>query len=373
MKKLIVSLLVLAMALSAVSAAVDFSGNLEAGYAFQYNHRTDAWTNHIMGEDGEDTNTTQLDLTISDDNGLWSVGIEANPTMNDDGAVSGDLSVDLAKSIAAVKGSSTDWSAVIELNVMDRVTLLRAYSMQKNLDRMRTAEAGVWASLTLGYSDLVKIQVAGSPNTAAVTGELNQISVNEGDFAVSALINPLSGLSVSAGYILKGDAQDSGMDAAAGNNFAGGLAGGAVNVNITELVGLDFDFGVAASDKYDIEGKNNIFAVAVYGGFDPVSFELQYGLKSYDAADDEHFIYAGADITAVENMLLDIYFGAYNAAEFGDSWFIGGDIGYTFANVTYQLGIEYGTGTSYNYADNYYKTNNSGAGLWIVPSIAVAW
>lgn len=372
MKKLIVAMLVLALALSAASAGVNFSGNLEAGYAFQYNHKTDSWTNHIMGEDGEDINTTQLDLSIGDDDGIWQVNIEANPTLNDDGAVSGDISVDLAKSFAAINNSETDWTAKLSLNVMDRVTALRAYSMEKSFDRIRTAEAGVWASLNLGYSDWIELQIAGSPATAAVTDEVNQIKENEGDFLVSALVRPLDGLAISAGYVLKGDAKDSGSDYGT-DNYAGGLVATSADINVGELAGLDFSFGVGLSEKYDIEGKNNIFAAAVYGGFDPVSFTLQYGLKSYNTADDEHFMYAAVDVTAVENMLLDLYFGAYNAAEFADSWYIGGDIGYTLANVTYKLGVEYGAGTSFNYNDSYYKTDNSGAGLWIVPSIAVAW
>ena len=382
MKKVIVSLLALALATTGAFAAVDFSGELIAGYAFQYNDIHDEWTNHIMGQDGEDTNTTKLLLGIGDEDGLWNVSIEGNPTLDDSGAVSGDISVDLAKLIG---GSDTDWTAAVALNVLDRMTGLRAYSMAYNLDRIRSAEVGMWTSLTLGYSDLVKLYVGGSPNTV-LADDTNDITANEGDLMVSALVSPLDGLSVSATYMLKGDGQDSGLNSDDSlNNFGKGIIGASADINITRLIGLDFDLGVGLSEKYVFEGDNNVFAAAVYAGFDPVSIQLQYGLITYGDArtavgekvptndDKEHFIYAGVDVTAVENLLLDAYFGAYNAAEFADSWFIGADVGYTVKNVTFQLGLEYGAGTSYNYADNYYKTDDSGAGLWIVPSIAVAW
>ena len=203
---------------------------------------------------------------------------------------------------------------------------------------------------------------------------------------VSALIAPIDGISVSATYALKGDGQDSGLYSDDHlNNFGDGIIGASADINITKLVGLDFDFGIGLSEKYVFGDGNNIFAAAIYGGFDPISFELQYGLVTYGEArstvgtvaptndDTEHFIYAGVDITAVDNLLLDAYFGAYNAAEFADSWYIGGDVGYTMSNVTYKLGIEYGGGTSYAYDDNYYATDKSAAGLWIVPSISVAF
>ena len=368
MKKFIVSLLVLSAVLFTASAAVDFSGELVAGYAFQYN---DEWTNHIMGQDGEDTNTTSLNLSIADDGGIWSVGIEGFLVTDESGAVSGDVSVDLAKLIAAAFGNDTNWSLDLSLLANDRLTAFRAYSMQKNLDRIRTENVGLWTSLTLGYGDFASIMVAGSPKTVAVDNDFNDLSANNGDLMVSAIVNPLSGLSVSAGYVLNGDTSDSGIDR--NNSNADGIIGASADINIAELVGLDFGLGIGLSEKYDFGGENNIFVAAVYGAFDPVGFELQYGLKNYGDDTTEHFVYAGVDVTAVENMLLDAYFGAYNAAEFNDSWFVGADIGYTISDISFKLGVEYGAGTSYNYDDSYYKTSDSGAGLWIVPSVSVAW
>ena len=226
MKKLIVSLLVLAMALSAVSAAVDFSGSLTAGYAFQYNNRENEWRTHIMGDDGEDTNTTSLNLNIGDDNGLWNVTLEGAMVTDEAGEISGDITVDLAKSIAAAFGTTTDWSVDLSFYANDRLTGLRAYSMQKNLDRIRTADGGLKVALNLGYGDFFDLMIGGSPATVDdVEDSFAHLGAQEGDFMVSALVKPLDGLAVSATYVLKGDGEDSGVDTNATNNYGHGMIG----------------------------------------------------------------------------------------------------------------------------------------------------
>ena len=67
-------------------------------------------------------------------------------------------------------------------------------------------------------------------------------------------------------------------------------------------------------------------------------------------------------------MLLDVYVGANDIAEFGDTFFVGGDVGYTIKDVTLALGIEYaGTGANGG-AYNYDYT-----GLSIVPKVSVSF
>ena len=370
MKKALVLLMALVLSASAVFAAVEFSGELVAGYAFQNNGSE--WTNHIMGQDGEDTNTTRLDLSIADENGIWAVTLDGAFVSADDGGMAADVTVDVVKAVmAAMNAGETDWFASIKLDVMDRLVGYRAYSMEKDLDRIRTAETGLWTSLQFGYGDLINVMVAGSPNTKGVTGEPNQILDNEGDFMVSAITNPINGLSVSATYVLKGDANDSGNDHGT-DEFANGIIGGTANIDIGSLLGLDWNIGIAVSDKYDFGGKNNIFAAAFYTGFDILDFKVQYGLKSYDQYDDEHFFYAGIDFNVVEHLVLDIYGGAYDLSHADESWYLGGNVGYEVSGVTFKLGLEYGAGASYAYDDNYWNDEEqSGKGLWIVPSISV--
>ena len=65
MKKVIVSLLVLALAMTSVFAAVNFSGELVTGYTFNYDKDSEEWTNWMYGQDNLDTNSTQLKLGIA--------------------------------------------------------------------------------------------------------------------------------------------------------------------------------------------------------------------------------------------------------------------------------------------------------------------
>ena len=378
MKKVLVTLLVLAVAMSSVFATVNMSGELVAGYAFQYYNGDGAtsesrgervngnWYNMVMGQDGEDTNTTKLNVTVGDDSGLWSATLKGNLYADD--RLGGSIKVDMAQLIA---GEDTAISANLGLSY-GRVTALRAYSMQKDFDRMRTADTVLWASLNLGYAfdgGSVELQVAGSPALIGVNGEIAEngdlLGANEGDVTVSALAK-WNGIAASFGWILKGDADDSSMSNSAYNNYGEGLIGGAVDVNLGQLLGTDFQFGVAASDKYSFGGDINMFAVAAYFGFDPAKVTVQYGLTS--AATTGHFLYAGVDVTAIENLALNVYGGAYDLSTPADTWYVGAKAGYTVSSVTFQLGLEYAAGKSYSYDDS-----ATGAGLWIVPSIKVAF
>ncbi len=378
MKKALAALLALTLLSASVFGAVNFTGTAVAGYAFQ-NNGTE-WKNWIYGEDGEDTNTTRMEIGISDDGGIWGVDLEGYLISAEDGSVGGDVYVDLAKLIAnATSAGDTEWSAKLSLNVMDRLVGYRAYSMQKDLDRVRTAETGLWTSFELGYSNLVKVMIAGSPATEESVGDNMAwgVGANEGDFMVSALVNPLDGLGISATYVLKGDANDSGNDRGT-EGFAGGIVSGTVNVDLARLLGLDYSLGLAASDKYEIEGNNNIFSVALYGGIDFFHLTAQYGLKSYstevNGVGDEHFLYVGAGFDIIKGLVLNVYGGAYDLGHADDSWYLGGDIGYTISNVTFKLALEYGAGASFEFDDNYWNDDTqSGKGFWIVPSIAVAW
>lgn len=361
MKKVLVTLLVLAVAMSSVFAAVDITGELVAGYAFKVGGPED-YVGMVYGQDGENTNTTKLNLGVADENGLWSIALKGFVYADD--RLAGSATIDLAKLIAG----DTALSAKLGLTY-GRVTALRAYSMQKDFDRMRTADTALWASLNLGYAfdgGSVEVQLAGAPELIGNAGEKNGalLGGNQGDFVVSALAK-WNGLAVSAGYMLKGDANDSSMGGT--DNYAKGLVGGAVDVNLGSLIGTDFDFGVAASDKYSIGDEINMLGVAAYFGFDPAKVTVQYGLTTKTGAAADHFLYAGVDVTAIENLALTVYGGAYSFS--AEQWYVGATAGYTVSSVTFQLGVEYANGKSYKYDG----TLDDDTGLWIVPSVKIAF
>ncbi len=348
MKQVLVSLLVLALAMTSVFAAVDITGEFVGGYNFNMD-KDGNWTSHIMGQDGTGSHTTKLNLGVADEDGVWSVTAEGQ--MVADGRLAGDISIDMMKLFDA----ESDISVKFGLSMNDEQTVLRAYSNNsgKNYDRFRTNPNGLWANVDVAYGSLVEVLVAGAPKFTSATDDEAAIDQEGGDLAISVKSAPLDGLAVSAGWVLNGkDDNGTGSD---------GIVGGAVDVNVGTLAGLDFDLGVSAAYKYGFATKQNVVAATVYGGVDVVSL---YGEWAYLSNDSQNYLKVGADLNVVENMILDVFFGANNVTDFGNEFFVGGDIGYTVKNVTFQLGLEYAAGA----ADSYDL-----AGLSIVPQVKVAF
>ena len=358
MKKILTILAVALLACTTVFAAVNFSGSSTIGYMFNYGDTPDTWQQLFWGDDGDDTNPNSLNLSISDDNGIWSVGFRAGITANEkvgdedagsdaqgatlgnSGSMGGNVTIDFAKLIGL-----EDWTLNAGMIGNDRYTTLRAYSNQSgnNFDRIRTAANSYVAWLGVGYGGFVEAQVAVDPGLNG--GKDDEITTTS-DVLASALVTPLSGLEVSVDYAWKGEAK--------------GKFGAAVDANIGTLAGLDFDLGVSAAYVMDINAEEHQVAATVYGGVDVVDLAVEYAY-TFDAA---HYLYVGANLNVVENMLLDVYFGANDVTDFANEFFVGGDIGYTISGMTFKLGVEYAAAGSYNY---------DLSGLNIVPSVSFSW
>ena len=392
MKKVLVSLLVLALAMTSVFAAVNFSGELVTGYTFNYDKDSEEWTNWMYGQDNLDTNSTQLKLGIADDNGVWSIGLEGalftdgssspyygSDTNGDDvydaisepmqNRVAGDITIDLAKLIMG----DTDWTAQLQLLANDRVTALRAYSNQSglNYDRVRTAEPGLWANAIVGYGDLLQVQIGGAPALQAGANKAGNVVIDVdgtktggtyGDLIISAMTKPISGLAVSVDWALVGDySADFDLDnnpdtkednftlVASTESKTAGVFGAAAEVNLGEMLGLSFDLGVGVADKYYYgeNVKNNVLAAQVYGGIDLVSAYVEYVNSYSDNAETAiSMIHAGVDLNVIENMILNAYFGASDLSEeVGDvSYYVGGNVGYELSGITFQVNLQYAEG-----------------------------
>ena len=388
MKKVLVSLLVLALAATSVFAGVNFSGDFVTGYVFNTSKNdADEWTwkTGIFGQDNLDTNQTQLNLGIADDNGVWALTFEGE-IMVDGTAfdspkdrIATDITLDLAKLIMG----DTDWTAKLQLLANDRITALRAYSNKSglNYDRVRTTEPGLWANAIVGYGDLLQVQIGGAPALTATAD--NAGGKTYGDFIVSAMTKPISGLAVSVDWALVGDggtnweesAYNDALDAAieALNpvsqeteiaalqarkiNSAGsfeaktaGVIGAAADVNIGEMLGLDFNIGVGVADKYYYgeNRKTNVLAAQVYGGIDLLSAYVEYvnwycGVENYPI-DMVNMLHFGIDLNVIEGLILNVYTGAGDLEHYGDSFYVGGNIGYEVAGVTFQLNLQYDEG-----------------------------
>ncbi len=340
MKKVLVTLLVFAVAVSGVFAAVNFSGSLTSGYVIQ--NKDNAWKTWIFGDDNTDSNSTTLKLSFGDENGYWTANMEGalyldGSSVGDEhpNRVAGDITVDLAKIIA---GADTEWSAQIQLLAYDRITALRAYTNKSglNYDRVRTAEPGLWANAIVGYGKLIQFQIGGAPwlegDKTNNVGELDgTVRKQQGDLIISAMTEPLDGLRVSVDWALKGDQI---------TKLGEGVVGAAADVNVGALCGLDFDLGVGVADKYyygDL-AKNNIVSAQVYGGIDMVSGFAEYVYESKDKVSRLHL---GLDLNVVESMILNFYGGIGDFAKVDTQWYIGGNVGYEVAGVTFQLNLQY--------------------------------
>ena len=352
MKKVLVTLLVLAVAVSGVFAAVNFSGSLTSGYVIE--NRGGQWSSWIFGDDNKDSNSTTLKINIADENGYWSGALEgvlyADGSNTNDGRenrVAGDITVDLAKIIA---GPDTDWSAQLQLLAYDRITALRAYTNKSglNYDRVRTNEPGVWANAIVGYGKLIQFQIGGAPalstgsnGTVPDAGGLKTATV--GDVILSAMTEPLNGLRVSVDWALKGDKID---------DYGEGVFGAAADINIGALCGLDFDLGVGVADKYyyGAVAKHNVLSAQVYGGIDMFS---AFGEFIYETG-DVFRLHLGLDLNVVEHMVLNFYGGVGDFSAVDSNWYVGGNVGYEVYGITFQLNLQYAAfgADGHSYLDN---------------------
>ena len=356
MKKVLVSLLVLALAMSSVFAAVEFSGSATFGY--QLNYDNDQFTAHIQGDDGDDTNTSSLKLNIADDEGLWSVYIEGNPSFDSSGAVAGDLTLDLMK----LFGADSDFGLTLGFNANDRYTGDRVFANLSgdNYDRVRTNDGGYFTSLKVSYAGF-SAAVAAAPkyqpagpyfNGTAPEGDEGVGVEGKADLVATAKYSG-NGIGASVNYAMVGDSAQGGE----------GIFGGAVDVNVGELANLGFDLGVSASDRYGFGNKTNDLAVAVYGGTDAFDLGVEYALTSTEGANTSA-LYIGANLNVVENLGLKIYTGTYDVVNWGEQLYVGASASYSISTVTVGLGIEYAAGKSNAY-DN--------SGLNIVPTVKVSF
>ena len=349
MKKILTILAVALLACTTVFAGVNFSGSSTIGY--QINYDNDQWKQLFYGDDGDDTDPNTLNLSIADDNGIWSIGFRTGfnatgddgrgVTFGDSGSMGGNVTIDFAK-LFGLDG----WKLNAGMIGNDRYTTLRAYSNQSgnNYDRIRTNGNSYVAWVGVGYGDLVEAQLAVDPG---LNGGNDDNITTTSDILASVLVTPLDGLKVSVDYAWKGDGAD-------------GLVGGAVDVNISDMLGLDFAVGVSVADRYNIGDKANDLAVTVYGGVDVVDVAVEY---AYTAA-KAHYLYAKVNLNLIENMLLDVYFGANDVTKFADEVFVGGEVGYTLSGMAFKLGVEYSVGASKEF---------DLPGLNIVPSVSFAW
>ena len=421
MKKVLALLLVCLLATSVAFAAVQFSGSLTAGAAINYDKDradNDGWRVYTYGDDGDDSDEMSLNFTLGDDQGLWSADVKGlwggqlgntEQLFGESGKIEAIFKTNIAKVIATAVGGESPIDVTLEAGGNRRVTTLRAYANASgaNLDRVRTINNTSPFGLTIGYQDFVQAQVTYAPELW--DDRDSSASAYPEDLTASLLVKPYTGIALSVDYAMVGESkvlggantdvasavtagtpEDGFTNPSATYSDAGGLIGAALDFNIGQLLGADYNVGVSVADRYEFGTKYNQFAATVYGGIDMVSAYVEYALRTYGkslyeaadagaAANDpitntlvhekgvaEHYLNVGVDLAVVENMNLNVYFGADDLADFVNQYFVGGNIGYTVSGIKFNMGVEYN-------ASNWGAYNYDHKGLMLVPSVAVSF
>ena len=297
-----------------------------------------------------------------------------------DNRLGGNINIDLGKIIA---GPDSDLSVKLGMYANNRVTGYRAYTNKSglNLDRVRTNEEGLWANLDVAYGNLVAVQVAGGPSLQAGTANAN-IDDNKyntnflgkagAQLLVSAIVRPIDGLAVSAAYSYDAADSNSGSFLTAQN--------GAMNVeaaiDLGKMLNTDWTFGLDVADKMFFgDSFGNLFLATVYGGVDAFQLAVEYGVATQGSQDVVMPLYVGADINAVDRLLLNAYFGAKDVCTFADTWYLGANVGYeVYTGITLALNVQYATATAADFIGGDIDEFSVGAaGFSITPKMVIAF
>ena len=327
------------------------------GYAWSYNTVTDKVVEATYGEDGYDKDGfyAQLDVKLSDEKGIVTATLDADADLD---AIDGDeshngayigeeMGANVTVDVLKLFGLDTDFSLKLTGTYNDRVTGLRAYKTAYgfgNADRIRTLNGGNPLSIDFAYGKLVQARVAYVPSITT-RDDGNFVSKTDNDFLVSALVNPIDGVKVSAGYVYDGSSS------ASGQSTDSGAFNVAVDVDIAALADLDFDLGVSASYvglmANDYDDYYQTIAAVVYGGIDVIDGAVEFVYFDYVPSTDgkKHYgdfaLSAVANINAVEGLPITVYFAICDFDEVADSLVIGATVEYEVNGVGLGVALEY--------------------------------
>ncbi len=327
-KRIVLTVALMLIAVMAVSAAPTFSGRFRQGYTFKFAEGADpaitAWK----------TNEAKLTIKFADENGLWTVNLKGTGALDSNDKWSANASINLGKLIGAAGADLGDFGIVASIGANTKMSALSAYNDVTGNSQYTLKNAGATsAQLAMNYGKLVKFNVAGDPTNAGRS------------LVVSALVAPVDGVSVSAGYARNASYFN---DKKTGKN----VVGGAVNVDIAKLAGLDFKLGVSAFDNFMLKETNfttNTFGANVNGGIKEVDgfveFIMVNNMADGVATVNEYALNTKVNLNLVKNLGLDVYFNIADLTKVGDTFTVGGDASYKLSGVEFAMNMEYAKAT----------------------------
>ncbi len=348
MKKILTILTVALLACTTVFAALNVSGEFEAGYKFSFDGGFTAAPEDDEGKEGKVT------LKITDDAGIWTVNIKALDELDSGNALKANLSLNVAALLAANGVDMGDVSLALSLGGNDKLTALSAYNdvtgdggFKFKNNSKGWGKYGYSTEISVGYGDLIQAKFGIDP-VYEPTSEMPIVA--------SVMSAPVDGVKVSVAYSHNAVIYALGSDGNAVN--VTNAFGGAVDLNIGALLDSDFALGVTVYDNFGWGGFTssakgvdpigdtyNAFAAAVYGGVDVVDafFELRMdNATSAKKTTTTLGMKTQVNLNVVENLGLDVYLAASDFSDFGNTFAVGGDASYTISGVKFAANLEYG-------------------------------
>ena len=329
MKKILTIALVAVLAATSLFAGVNFSGRFRQGYTFTFADGQDpasaAWK----------TNEAKFVIKATDDDGIWTVGLKNYGPLDSNDKWAANASVSLTKALAKAGVDMGDFGLAISLGNNSKMTALSAYNDPTGNEYFKLKNNGNESiQFAANYGSLVKFNVAFDPTN------------DGGSTVASALIAPVDGISVGAGYTYNGYFNDSfaPVDAEGSSlGFAGkNMVGVSALVDVAKLADLDFKLAVSAYDNILLEKDANVnsFAANVSTGVDMVDGFVEFVMNNQK--DNNKFgLNTCINFNLVDNLALDAYFNIGDFSDVSKSYNIGADASHDLAGVTFALNADY--------------------------------
>ena len=349
MKKILTILTVALLACTTVFAALNVSGEFEAGYKFSFKDGKYA-------AESQDAKEGKFVLKVTDDANIWTINIKALDKLDSSNKLDGNLALDLDALLAANGVDMGDVSLALSIGNNSAMTALSAYNDVTGDAGYKFKNNGNYSTeLAVGYGDYIQTKIAFDPVATVKDLDGNVAKEGNGSLVLSAMTAPVDGVKVSLAYSRDAIIYAKGSDDNA--IYAVNAFGGAVDLNVGALAGLDFDLGVSVYDNYGWGGTQekpdkaflplgkayNALAAAVYGGVDVVDAFVEFRVDSnIDAkAVTTVGMKSQVNFNVVENLGLDVFFNIGDFDAFKSTYEVGGDVSYTLSGVKFAANLKY--------------------------------
>ena len=353
MKKILTILTVALLACSTVFAALNVSGEFEAGYKFSF-------PNGDYTAESQDAKEGKFVLKVTDDANIWTINIKALDKLDSSNKLDGNLALDLDALLAANGVDMGDVSLALSIGNNSAMTALSAYNDVTGDAGYKFKNNGNYSTeLAVGYGDYIQTKIAFDPVATVKDLDGDVAKEGNGSLVLSAMTAPVDGVKVSLAYSRDAIIYAKGSDDNA--IYAVNAFGGAVDLNVGALAGLDFDLGVSVYDNYgwggtrtksedaysDLGKAYNALAATVYGGVDVVDafVELRVDSDINAKAVTAIGMKSQVNFNVVENLGLDVFFNIGNFDAFKSTYEVGGDVSYTLSGVKFAANLKYAGNT----------------------------